>query len=347
LSGTIDFKEAKFLGSMLTGLVSRSSSAAKMHRLFRDGKATKSNFNAAITSDSEKIISRQKNFAFVSGGQLDWLDIIRPIAVYFGGFEWIYNKAFKYTTNDNSSHIGIANLAEYGTVGPVTRWFRTNTFYRKPHVTGRINCTGNELAEIMPKIGDNSVIFLPSPYSLAMLIENRFYDNLGDLAKEYAKAIAKSAPKLREKGYGCILLLEPSVGYSLFSTSYKLPEWFCESISLAKTSDIKLGINFPKTEAEEVVPIIEDSKVDFVGIDLLFSTGFKVKTSKDLLLGAVDGDQVRVESSDNIRHAVNRCLESAVFSGSYYIGPNDRLYDVPFDFALSKIETLSQLRGVD
>jgi len=194
------------MGSMLTGLVSRSSYTAKIHRLLRDGKITESDFNSAIASDSEKIISRQRNFAFVSGGQLDWLDIIRPIAEYFEGFEGIYNKAFEYKTNDNSSHIGRASLDKCGMVGPVTRWFRTNTFYRKPLVSGRIKCIGNELAEIMPKIGENSVIFLPAPYSLARLVENRFYDNLEVLAKDYAKAIAKSAPKLREKGYRCILL---------------------------------------------------------------------------------------------------------------------------------------------
>jgi methionine synthase II (cobalamin-independent) len=173
LSGTTDRKGAKFLGSMLTGLVSRSSYTAKTHRLLRDGKITESVFNSAIASDSEKIISRQRNFAFVSGGQLDWLDIIRPIAEYFEGFEGIYNKAFEYKTNDNSSHIGKASLGEYGImVGPVTRWFRTNTFYRKPLVSGRIKCAGSELAKIMPLVGENSVIFLPSPYSLAKLVEN-------------------------------------------------------------------------------------------------------------------------------------------------------------------------------
>ena len=70
--------KAKFLGPMLTGLVSRSPNTAKVHRLFRDGKNTESDFKAAIALDSEKIILGQKKFAFISGGQLDWLDIIRP-----------------------------------------------------------------------------------------------------------------------------------------------------------------------------------------------------------------------------------------------------------------------------
>jgi methionine synthase II (cobalamin-independent) len=237
-------------------------------------------------------------------------------------------------------------MAEHGMVGPVTRWFRTNTFYRKPLVCGRIKCSGNELAGIMPMIGTSSVVFLPSPYTLGLLVENRFYENLGDLAMDYSKAIAKSAPKLREKGYGCILLQEPFVGFHLSSASFKIPDWLPESVSLAKTNDMKLGIIFPKSEAEEVVPIMEDSKVDFIGIDLLYSTGFKVKTSKDLLLGALDGDRIRVETLDYITHLVNRFLECAVFSGGYYIGPNDRLYDVPFDSALGKIEALSKIPEV-
>lgn len=333
----------KFLGPMLAGIAPRSSYTAKVHRLFRDGKATELDFNAVIESDLQKIISGQKEFAFISGGQLDWLDIIRPIAERFGGFEGTYSKAFKYKTNidDDTSYVGRINPLKNETAGPVTRWFRTNTFYRKPLVSGKIECSGDELAEIMPRVGKNSVIFLPAPYSLARLVENRFYDDLGNLAKDYAKAIAKSGPKLREKGYSCILLLEPFVGFELSSGSFLLPEWFPESVSIAKADDITLGINFPRAEAEEVVSIVEDSRVDFIGVDLLYSTGFRIKTSKDLFLGAVDGARVGVETSDNIRDTVGGFLESAEFSGRYYIGPNDRLCDVPFDIALRKIEALS------
>lgn len=326
---------------MLTGLIPRSSFTAKMHRLFRDGKATESDFNAAIVSDSQKIISTQEKFAFVTGGQADWLDIIRPIAKYFGGFRGTHNKAFKYKTNDDSSRIGMENSPNDDKVGPVTRWFRTNTFYRKPLVCGKIECQGHELAELMPKIGENSVIFLPAPYSLAKLVENRYYSDPGTLAKDYAKAIAKSTPLLRKKGYSCILFLEPFVGYELSGNSFKYPEWFSESVSLAKVNNIKLGINFPKAEAVEAVPIAEDSNVDFIGIDLLYSSGFRVRTSKDLLLGIVEGDRFGVESVDSIKHLINNFLENTKFSGKYYIGPNDRLYDVPFELALRKIETLS------
>ena len=79
-------------------------------------------------------------------------------------------------------------------------------------------------------------------------------------------------------------------------------------------------------------------------MDLLYSTGFRVKTSKDLLLGAIDGNRVRVETSDSIRQIVSKFLKNADFSGRYYISPNDRLYDVPFDFAIQKIKALSRCR---
>ena len=78
--------DAGFLGPMLTGIASRSPSTSKVHRMFRDGHATEDEFRAAVGNDARELISAQQNFAFVSGGQLDWLDIMRPLATSFAGF---------------------------------------------------------------------------------------------------------------------------------------------------------------------------------------------------------------------------------------------------------------------
>ena len=63
---------------MLAGISSRSSNTSKVHRLYRDGYATASELRAAFDSDAREILSKQREFAFVSGGQVDWLDILRP-----------------------------------------------------------------------------------------------------------------------------------------------------------------------------------------------------------------------------------------------------------------------------
>jgi methionine synthase II (cobalamin-independent) len=296
---------------------------------------------AAIASDSKTIISKQEKFVFVSGGQLDWLDILRPIAENFSGFRAIQNKAFDYKTQDNIDSDLRPNPIAEGTIGPVTRWLRTNTFYRKPLVSGKIHCSGDELSAIMPKIKSNSIIFLPGPYSLIRMVENRHYTNIGDLAIDYSKAIEKSIDSLRKKGYVCIFFLEPYVGYDFSNDSFSCPTWFEKSLSISHSPEITIGAHFPKSEMEIIVPKVEKSTMDFLGLDLLYSSGYRIKTSKDVFLGVVDGARFGLESLKEIRIMIQYFLDSAKFSKNYYLGPNDRLYDIPFELAVKKIETLN------
>ncbi len=193
---------------------------------------------------------------------------------------------------------------------------------------------------MMHRILNNPVIFLPGSYSLARLVENRFYTNLSDLAKDYATVIAKSSKALRKKGYTCIFFLEPYVGFDLSNDSSSLPNWFGDSISIPDIQNMTVGMHFPKAEAELIVPKVENSTLNFVGIDLIYSSGLKINTLKDVFLGIMDGSRFGIESLEEIRNTVKYFLETAQFSGSYYIGPNDRLYDIPFDLAVKKIDVL-------
>ncbi|MDE1856824.1 MAG: hypothetical protein KGH98_01930 [Candidatus Micrarchaeota archaeon] len=324
----------EFLGAMLTGIASRSSTTAKVHRLFRDGKASERELRSEIALDTQKIVAAQKGFAFVSGGQLDWLDLFRPITECFTGFRNSSRKsgAFNYSYGANES------------VGPVTRWFRTNTFYRKPHVDFRIDCAGYELAEIMPDVG-RAVLFLPGPYSFARLVDNSFYNSDEALAIDYSKAIAKSSEALRKKGYSCILLVEHSVGFDMSTGTFKSPDWFGSAISAVKDSGTTLGISFPKAEAGRVVGLADGTEADFVGIDALYTEDLRFRTEKDLLLGVVDSSNIRVENVADLKADIEALVKSAS-AARYYIGTNDRLYDVPFDIALRKIGALSEVGGV-
>jgi methionine synthase II (cobalamin-independent) len=311
---------------MLSGLASRSNATARVHRAFRDGYATESDFKSAIGDDEKEIVARQDGFAYLSAGQLDWLDILRPIARSFRGF------ASRRSAGEDS-------------VGPVTRWFRTNTFYRKPLVNGRIDCEGGELSDVVPALGSNSVIFLPSPYSFSRLVEDRFYNDGRELAKDYAGAIAKSAPRLYEKGYRCVLLVDHTVGYERSRGCFDAPEWYAESISAVKHDGMVLGVSFPLAEAAAVLPLVEQSRADFVGVDAIFSNSVAVETKKDVMLGVVDGASTGIESIGTIGSTVREFLSGSDFPGRYYIGPNDRLYDVPFETALRKIEGLAAFKG--
>ena len=80
----------------------------------------------------------------------DWLDLLRPLAKSFSGFER------RTSTGEDA-------------VGPISRWFRTNTFYRKPNVEGKLESNGGELSSFLPKI-EKGVFFALGPYTFTSLV---------------------------------------------------------------------------------------------------------------------------------------------------------------------------------
>lgn len=319
--------EFEFGGTMLSGIAPRSASTSRVHRLFRDGYAEEKQFMEAISRDADALISEQSNFAYLSYGQLDWLDIFRPIARSFSGF------ASRASAGEDS-------------VGPVTRWFRTNTFYRKPLVSGKITCDGEELAGAVPHSKKPAVIFLPAPYSLSRMIENNFYGSAGDLAVDYSKALSKSMPALLRRGYKCVLLLDHMVGYEQSKGTFRAPDWYASALSSIKSPGMKVGVHYPSSSAKKVVPLANSSSIDMIGIDAVFDAEAKVDTGKEMLIGVIDSTRVGVESEKGVVSILRKVLEKASFSGRFYIGPRDRLYDVPFETALQKIRVLSRINGI-
>ncbi|MFH0971055.1 MAG: hypothetical protein V1835_00660 [Candidatus Micrarchaeota archaeon] len=315
----------KYLGGLIAGQISRSEKTANAHRLFRDGNGPYEEFKRLAAEDIAAAIDAQNGFAYISGGQLDWLDVFRPIAHSFSGFE-------KRPTMGEDA------------IGPVTRWFRTNSFYRKPHVTAKIDCKGGELAHALPRI-TNGMVLLAGPYSFSEMVENSHYADKSELAMDYCKAISKNLHELKTQGYECVLLLEPAVGYHISKKSFEYPKWYPDAIAELKKSGLKLGIHFPLANAEDFLHHMDSTAADFIGIDCIYTRPEDVKTKKDLLFGVVDGARANVEEKEEIIAQVNRFLAKAQFSGNYYVGPNDRLFDVPHAIALEKLRTISTLKS--
>jgi methionine synthase II (cobalamin-independent) len=318
--------ETKCRGVMLAGACSRSEKTSIEHRLFRDGHSKIGEFNNAIAQDSAKYLQAQSNFAYVSGGQLDWLDLLRPIANSFEGFS-------KRGTSGEDA------------IGPVTRYFRTNSFFRKPTVIGKIFANGNELVSVLPIIPKNGLLFLLGPYSFIHMIENNFYSDNEKLASDYVRAIVKNYPSLKKHGYSAILLLEPYIGYDQSKGSLKIEKWYSRIIGEMKKEGMIIGIHLPLCDASQLNADLDATPVDFIGIDAIYTAPEKLNTKKDLLFGIIDGGRARKESVFEMNSILKSFLEKSTFSGNYFVGPNDRLFDVPFKYALEKIKSLSDLRG--
>ncbi|MFH1443698.1 MAG: hypothetical protein ABIG96_06705 [Candidatus Micrarchaeota archaeon] len=315
----------KYLGAAICGQTTRSEKTAAAHRLFRDGNGPFEDFRKNCGEDADAYIKAQENFAFISGGQPDWLDLLRPLAHSFAGF----------SKRDSPGEDAI---------GPVTRWFRTNSFYRMPTVAGKIDCVGNELVQALPKLGGNGMLLILGPYSFSRMVVDTYYNDEKQLALDYAKAVAKNLPSLKNHGYSCILLLEPSIGYDQSKKKLRMEEWYKEVLGEFKKEGFALGVHLPLCDASEVAPMLENTPIDFIGIDCIY-TSEKILTTKDLLFGIVDGVRAKTETAEEIKSSLQPFLEKAEFSGNYYAGTTDRLYDVPFNFALEKIRSLSSLIG--
>lgn len=315
-------RDAEFIGATLTGIAPRSNESAKKHRLLRDGYVSESEFKAILKRDQRALVSAQKSFAFVSDGQLDWADIIRPLAHSFAGF-------------------GRKDSSGEDAVGPVTRWFRTNTFYRRPSITGKLDCRPGALSEFVPSGIGKSTIFLLAPYSFVKLVDDEFYHDEKNLAAEYARTIAKGADKLYRDGYRCMILTDPYVGYAQSRGEVGLPSWYPAAVSRCKAPGLKLGLNLPQAETSEVSDLLNETNLDFFGIDTTFSSPKKIETSKDILFGLVDGARPTIETQADMQRTLSQFMSHVSFSGKFYIGPNDRLYDVPFETAIAKIKALS------
>jgi len=312
-----------FLGATLAGTVTRSPETIRTHRLVRDGHAKYEDFRARVAEDAEEILAAQaKGFAFVSGGQFDWLDLMRPLAHSWKGF------AKKPSGGEDA-------------IGPVTRWFRTNTFYRKPSVSGKLDCEGTEIADWLPKVEGNGIVFLQGAYTFFRLAEHSHYTDASEFANDYAEAIVKSSAALKAKGYSAVLFCEHSVGYDLSLDRLDEKLWAKDFAEKAKKGGLKAGVGFPLADASKALRLAEGTAFDFVGVDASFSDFSKVKTSKDVLLGVVDGARIGVEDAEHIAMVAAEFERDARFSGNYLIGPNDRLFDVPFEQGVEKIRSLA------
>src|SRR3989338_6427254 len=293
-------EKTQCLGAMLCGQVSRSNAVVVAHRALRDGYGTPEAFDSALAADREQIVSHQKGFAYVSGGQADWLDLLRPLCKTWSGFER------RETQGEDA-------------VGPVTRWFRTNTFYRKPRVVGRLGCRGDELASVLPKL-DRGVVFLLGPFSFLSLVENSFYSDDPDrLVSDYTDAVVRSLPALSAKGYSCVLWLEPAVAHAQSRKSFEKPENL--SSLYPSLENFKSGIHFPLADAGTFLSFLEDSAADFLGVDCRYTSPRSIQTEKDVLFGVSDADRIHVETPSEIQKVLRPILEKSThFSGRYFVG---------------------------
>jgi 5-methyltetrahydropteroyltriglutamate--homocysteine methyltransferase len=122
----------------------------------------------------------------MTGGYLRWADLFRPFAETWSGF----------------------------TVGPVTRWFETNTFFRQPILNAPPERVAGAIAGRLPKVPRTkgprrAKVILPGPYTFAHLLDNRSGETPEALTHRLGRLLAEEVRELRGIGYTTFQFQEP------------------------------------------------------------------------------------------------------------------------------------------
>ncbi|MCD6478886.1 MAG: hypothetical protein J7L44_03300, partial [Candidatus Diapherotrites archaeon] len=174
--------------AFLTGTHSRSEKLIQATRDFDRARVSAQEVQAIFEEDERALIELQKqnSFTFLSDGMLRHQDLLRQICLSFDGVS----------------------------LGALTRWFETNNFFRKPVIEDELKFDAKRFANIYKERKNAGFkAILPGPYTFIALSENRYYKDAYELLVSFSEELGKACKWLRDAGYACIQLSEPSLAY--------------------------------------------------------------------------------------------------------------------------------------
>jgi methionine synthase II (cobalamin-independent) len=333
------------IGCTLSGVHSRSEETVRVSRDFDRGRTSKQDLEKTFEKDSTELVKLEQacGFTDISDGQITWQDFLRPFS---------------------DSIIGLKSGAD------MSRWFDTNSFYRKPTVvkelkfpkeTSAFNSlevkkaftplkTSGDRRENSPR----KKIALPGPYTLSSLVEDQFYNSKKDLLFDFARMTKKLLKLLAEKGFQSVQIDEPSLVYRYGEsalTNRKHLKWFLSAFEEHLSSppvDIFLHTYFGDCSS------ILDDLIDLegpsgIGVDFtqtsLDSTD-EVKFGEKLLgCGCIDGRNSLIESPEWVADFSTDAIKTLKPSGLILL-PSCELKYLPRKYADEKVKSIGSARDV-
>lgn len=306
----------KLLPAQLTGIYTRSRELIRATRDFDRRRTTFEELEKIRRADVKKIISLQKDFEFVVDGNLHWQDLFRP-----------FTKA-----------AGIE-------LGPLTRFFETNTFFRRPVIKDKIKFEPKEIERYLylDLLPANKKVILPGPVTFYGLSENRCYKK--DFMIVLAKLIGKVIKYLAQKGVKSVQLSEPYLAYhgkQLTGKDFALAKDAYQLIGDSQNhAEISLHTYFG-----DFNPIAKVLKfpVDSITIDLISTDLKKLKfeTDKKIGLGCIDASNSLLENPEETIKFTNSLIKKLKLK-NFFICPCCDLDFLPEPVAEKKVAILRKV----
>ena len=310
----------------LGGIYPRSEQLIELTRSYDRGKTERASVEKQIEQDTIELVKLQDESGFenFTDGAFSWQDQLRPIVECLNGI----------TTGTRYS-----------------RWFDTNTFYKKPTVSGKIGLAPFNLkkfihADLLPKSKPWKVS-LVGPYTFSELAENLHYKTQSDLVSDLAHAEHEIIRRLKADGVSQFQISEPCLVYRPYrEQALSNAELEIALAAIRRTVD---GIDARFTlqtffgDATTILPHLLKLPVDGIGFDLFETdhTRSKVETKKRLALGIVDSRESNVEDPKWIAETATR-VSKHIFSDNIVLVPNSDLKFVPRKVADAKSRALAE-----
>src|SRR6202162_1787649 len=161
--------------SSLTGSFPRSESLVAATRDLDRGRTTPEAVEELYRRTESEVLALEERLGLspATGGYLRWPDLFRPFAETWRGF----------------------------TVGPLTRWFETNTFFRQPILHAPPERVAGTIGKWLPTPGAKGgapprKAILPGPYTFSGLLETRSGETIEALVHRFGRLLGEEVREL-------------------------------------------------------------------------------------------------------------------------------------------------------
>lgn len=312
--------------AQLGGIYPRSEELVELTRSYDRGKTDRESVEKQIEQDTRELVRLEESAGFenFSDGAFAWQDQLRPVVESLNGV----------TTGTRYS-----------------RWFDTNTFFKKPTISGKVSLADFDpkkfvRTDLLPESKKWKVTLI-GPYTFSELAENLHYKTNADLLSDLAKSENEIIRKLKAAGISQFQISEPCLVYRPYrEDALTDSERSIALEALRKTVegvDATLTIQTYFGDATSILPHLLKLPVDGVGFDL-FETDYaplQIETEKKVALGIVDGRESNVEEPRWIAETATR-VSKHVVSDKIVLAPNTDLKFVPRKVADAKARSLAE-----
>ena len=305
----------------LTGPFPRSEALVAATRDLDRGRTSPEAVEELYRTTEEEVLRLEERLTLdhVTGGYLRWADLFRPIAETWTGF----------------------------TVGPVTRWFETNTFYRQPILHAPPERVAGAVASRLPpgaraRGAARAKVILPGPYTFTSLLDNRSGETSEGLVQRLGKLLADEVRELRALGFSTFQFQEPSIvvdpprgarAEAVVEAYRRIAEGSDGGTTLVWTFFGDAGPAFPT---------LSRLPVGVVGVDLAETDPESIRAFADrrgLGLGILDPRTTLVEEASEVAR-IARGIVDRVRPSSLWLGPGAPLDLLPWEPATRKLHLL-------